>query len=137
MTRTAKLTLLTMLIIQAGCRENKQTYDAGCSNHPTHFGTAKDGIGHLLPYVRVEVDASGGIKWAGTAISEDQLQSFARAANSLDTVPQLIVDPAPLAPCERVKRVRAILLASPICQRGHFACSEGRDPKNWPVVGGP
>ncbi|WP_292963712.1 hypothetical protein [Novosphingobium sp. UBA1939] len=121
----------------SGCDHKQRTYDADCSKPPLAWGTAKVGIGELVPIVAVSIDANGFVKWAGSAVSNDQLQACLVEAGKLNSIPKPILEVSPTAPCQRVEEVRAMMMASPICNSSHQACSEGRNPKQWDVVGDP
>jgi len=131
------LTLALFLLVPglSGCDHRQRTYDMDCSNPPVTWGTAKDGIDELAPIVTVSIDANGAVKWAGSAASNDQLKAYLIQAEKLYPSPTPILEVSPTAPCQRVEEVRATMMASPICNRWHQACSEGRNPKQWHTVG--
>lgn len=121
----------------ADCHGPQPTYEADCSVPPASFGTAKEGIGHLTPLVEATIDHAGAIKWAGRSVSIRDFESYVIRTGELLPMPQLILNPSPDAPCESVERVRTILEKAELCKADGRWCSEGHDPKNWPIVGGP
>ena len=125
-----------LLLLLGGCGQQNRTYDADCSTPAAGFGTPNEGIGHLRPYVSIQVSRHGALTWAGQPVTDTQLVSYARQAGELNPQPQLVLEVSFVAACHRVEQVRTIMLATPICGKFRL-CSEGRNPKDWPIVGGP
>ena len=121
----------------AACGYKRPTYLTECSSPPHLFGTEKDGIGHLSPYLIISIDPKGTINWTGQKVSESKVTALLGQAYKLSPKPQIILDIAPRTPCDQVIRIRTILLESQICQRGFASCSEGHNPKYWHEFGGP
>ena len=130
------LQLPILFSILIGCGQSDKTYDAFCAASPPGFRTPSEGLDHLRPYLSIQVNSGGLLTWAGTPITDDQLASYVHQAGNLNPQPQLVLEVASKAPCVRVERVREILLSSSIC-KGVRLCSEGRNPKNWRITGGP
>jgi len=122
--------LLASLMLTA-CGEASRTYDADCSTPPAIFGLPKDGVGHELRTLSIQVHRAGALTWGGRAVTDEQMSNFAHEVGEFVVPPLLVLEVDPLASCARVEEVRAILMAAPICKTYHW-CSEGRDPKSWP-----
>ena len=129
--------LLAVLPLLAACHQRQRIYHSDCATPPASFQTANDGIGHLRPYVTITIAPDGAIGWAGSSISNDQLVAYVRGSSRLNPTPQIVLDAAPTAPCDEVEHVRSVMLASQTCKGDVPLCSEGNDPKHWPIVGGP
>jgi hypothetical protein len=136
---TALLLLVTVPL--RGCDRTPRLYDAACAVPLSHWGTGKDGIGHLRPVMVISVDQNGAAKWAfrsyETVMSDEKIRRFMSWADEANPQPQIVLDASPSAPCERVETIRRKMDASPICKGPHSLCSEGRNWKDWPLVGGP
>lgn len=127
--------VVMVLLVLGGCYQKHRTYHIECATPPRGFGTAKDGIGELRPYVVIAISPSGTISWAGKSVSYDQLSHYLRVSGELLPVPQLVLDPAAMAPCREVERVRALMIESKTCSGEVPLCSEGHDPRHWPIPG--
>ena len=136
MRQSSSVVLLLLPVSLAGCGADSGTYAANCSAPPPNFGLMKDGVGHLVIPLSITISREGSLTWTGRAVSDDQLIDLAHAAGEFAIPPQLVLEVDPDAPCKRVRDIRTILLSSPIC-KPKWGCSEGRDPKSWPISGGP
>ncbi len=120
-----------------GCEKVVETYSASCSLPLSHWRTEKDGITHLLPFNVVRLDDAGDMTWNKYPISDAHLRTFMQKAGELNPQPQVVLDVASETPCDRVRRVREIMNAAPMCQEDNTLCSEGPNPEKWPETGGP
>jgi hypothetical protein len=129
--------ILALGLTLSGCHRTPETYSAACATPLNHWSTEKDGIGHLLEIMPVFIVTDGTALWNKTAISNAQLRAYMNQASDLNPVPQVILEVSPSASCQRVREVRAIMDAAPMCKGPHSRCSEGWNPNQWPMVGGP
>ena len=129
--------LLAALLAATGCQKMPETYSAACSTPLPNWGTERNGIGHLLPVMPVYVGSDGSILWNQDIISDTQLRTYMKRVSALSPVPQVVLEVSPSASCSRVKVIRAIMAAAPICKGQYSRCSEGWNWKQWPVLGGP
>ena len=83
-----------------------------------------------------EIHISGPVRSASTIISDDTLRRHMTMVSKLNPEPQLILEIAPNAPCNRVRVVRRIIDSAPLCKESGL-CSEGADWQTWPFAGGP
>jgi biopolymer transport protein ExbD len=79
----------------------------------------------------------GTVIWGKEAISNDKLRSQMKEASNLNPVPQIVLEVSPATSCQRVREVRAIMDQAPMCKGRYSRCSEGSNPKEWPMFGGP
>jgi hypothetical protein len=132
---------LTFAGLLAGCVPDGETYAKSCATKLSHWRSEKDGIGHLLPVISISVSSAGRLSRTFrsnvSALSDVQLREFMNWANSAIPQPQIVLEVAPDAPCDRVRTVRAIMDESAICHGQYSLCSEGRNWRDWPLVGGP
>ena len=131
------LLIFVLMITFVGCDKAPETYSAACSTPLSNWRTEKDGIGHLLPVMPVYVGSDGTILWNENTISDAQVHSFMAQASKLNPVPQVVLEVSPSTPCSRVRSIRAIMDAAPMCKGPYSRCSEGRNWKQWPITGGP
>lgn len=129
------IVVLTMAI--SACARVPQTYAASCSTPSANWRTEKDGIGHLNVVMPVYVGSDGSILWSRNSISDAQLQNYMDELSSLNPVPQVVLEFSPSVPCERVRIIRSLMDATPVCQNRYARCSEGVNWKAWPITGGP
>lgn len=120
-----------------GCDRAPKTYSAACATPLPHWGTEKDGIGHLLTVLPVFLASDGYIIWNKAVISKDRLRAYMSEASGLNPLPQIVLEVSPSTSCARVHEVRSIMDEAPICKAAHHRCSEGWNPNEWPLVGGP
>ena len=120
-----------------GCERAPTTYAAACAQPLPNWKTEKDGVGHLLPLMSVFLASDGTVIWNKVAISNEKLRSYMIEVNDLNPVPQIVLEAFPAAPCKRVSEVRSIMNSSPMCKARYSLCSEGWNPKEWPMYGGP
>ena len=132
-----RLLILTLALCLIGCRKSPDTYSAACSIPLSHWKTEKDGVGHLLPVVPVYVGTDGTVLMNKEAIPDSQLSTYMDQAIRMNPVPLYILEVSPSAACARVRKVRAIMDASPMCKGPYSHCSEGWNWRQWPVTGGP
>ena len=141
------VTVLSCAGVVGGCHQANSTYAHGCSVRLPGWGGPADGVGHLRPVLPVFLDASGSTHWgeiqisgparsASTIISDDTLRRYMTTASKLIPEPQLILEVAPNATCNRVQVVRSIIDSAPLCAESRL-CSEGADWSSWPIAGGP
>jgi hypothetical protein len=136
--RTTALSLTFALVTPlVGCNKAPQTYSAACSTPLRNWTTERNGIGHLLPVMPVYVGSDGTVLWSKDAISDAQLRKYMVAASELNPVPQVVLEVSPSAQCDRVKAIRAIMDAAPMCKGPYSRCSEGWNWQEWPTTGGP
>lgn len=129
--------MLTVGLAISGCDRAPDTYSAACATPLRNWGTEKDGVGHLLPIMPVFLTTDGSVLWNKVAISNARLRSYMYKASDLNPVPQVILEVSPSASCQRVQEVRTIMDAAPMCKGPYSRCSEGWNPEEWPMVGGP
>ena len=137
MTRTSLCWPLALAASLSGCNRAPQTYSAGCATPLPNWTTEKNGIGHLLPVMSVFLATDGSVLWSKVAISNDKLRSYMNEASGLNPVPQIVLQVSPSSSCRRVREVRSIMDAAPMCKGPYSRCSEGWKPEEWPVLGGP
>lgn len=141
-------TALSCAAITGGCQQRATgTYASNCSAPLKGWGGPNDGIGHLRPVLPVFLDASGSTHWGeihisgpvgsnATVISDDTLRSHMASVSGLNPEPQLVLEVAPDAPCQRVRAIRTIIGNSRLCKKSEL-CSEGANWEAWPFSGGP
>lgn len=126
-----KTLVLSIFLGLTGCSGTPRTYELNCAQPPKHWGTEKNGIGHLRLVNAVKLDNLGRLSWNKKPISDEQLSKFSLQSGALNPEPQLILEAAERAPCERVEKIRRILNTAPICQGEYPLCSEGRNWRDW------
>lgn len=127
---------LLLFSVSLGCNKAPQTYSASCSAPLSGWGTEKSGLGHHLPIMPVYVGSDGSVLWNRVTISDAQLRKYMGQANALNPVPQVILEASPSATCDRIKTIRAIMDATPMCNGPYSRCSEGWNWRQWPEMGG-
>ena len=120
-----------------GCDRAPQTYSAGCAAPPPNWQTEKNGIGHLVPVMSVFLTSDGSVLWSKASLSNEKLQAYMNEASALQPVPQIVLQVSPSASCRKVREVRSIMNAAPMCKGPYSRCSEGWRPEEWPMFGGP
>ncbi len=120
-----------------GCERTPRTYAAACAVPLPNWKTEKDGVGHLVPLMSVFLASDGTVIWNKTAVSNEKLHSYMIEVSGLNPVPQIVLEVSPAAPCKRVTEVRSIMDSAPMCKAKYSQCSEGWNPKEWPMFGGP
>lgn len=133
MSRFCPIALL-MLGPIAGCSEPPKTYAASCSVPPGHWGERR--IAHLRAVQPVYVGPDGALLWNRSVITDAVLRRHMMQASAMDPAPQVVLQVAPTAPCDRVRAVRSIMDDAPLCKGPHSLCSEGSAWKRWPVDAG-
>jgi hypothetical protein len=128
---------LVLAALLSGCNQASPTYSAGCATPLPNWRTEKDGVGHLLTIRPVFLVTDGSVLWDKVALSNDELRSYMSEASAQNPEPQIVLQVSPSAPCNRVREVRSIMDAAPICKEPHSRCSEGWKPEEWPMFGGP
>lgn len=128
---------LALSAILSGCNQAPRTYSAACATPLPNWKTEKDGVGHLLVIMPVFLVTDGSVLWNKVAISDDKLRSYMSEASGLDPMPQIVLQVLPSASCRRVREVRSIMDAAPMCKGLYSHCSEGWKPEEWPMLGGP
>ena len=126
--------IAAVVILVVGCDTYSRTYKADCSVPPSSFITTKDGIGHLGYLVVVNMSPNGIVRWAGATLTDAEFEVNLKVANGLLPKPTVVFDPDANAPCERVERVREIMVNSLFCRGEIMNCGEGHDPRNWPMA---
>ena len=99
-----------------GCQAGPETYAADCATPPSHWGREKDGIGHLRDVQPIYIGGDGSILFNNDAITDETLGRNMMKMSAWKPEPQVVLDVAPSASCERVEKVRAIMDASPLCK---------------------
>jgi hypothetical protein len=135
--KIARLTAVLLIAGLSACKETPQTYASSCSIPLSKWRTEKDGIRHLAVVMPVYVGSDGSVLWSKAAISDAQLRKYMLELGGLNPVPQVVLEVSPSASCERVRAIRAIMDATPVCQNQYTRCSEGWNWKQWPITGGP
>ena len=120
-----------------GCDQAPMTYAATCAIPLAHWGREKDGIDHLRVVQPIYIGSDGSILWSRVVISDATLRRYMSELSVMSPEPQAVLDVAPAAACTRVKAVRAIMDAAPMCKGPHSLCSEGWNWRQWPELGGP
>ena len=121
----------------SGCERAPRTYAAACAAPLPNWKTEKDGVGHLLPLMSVFLASDGTVLWNKVAVSNEKLRSYMFEASGLNPVPQIVLEVSPAASCQRVSEVRSIMNGAPMCRAQYSRCSEGWNPNEWPMFGGP
>lgn len=129
--------LFTMGMTLSGCERTPRTYAAACAVPLSNWKTEKDGVGHLMQLMPVFLASDGTVIWDKVAISNEKLHSYMIEVSALNPVPQIVLEVSPAASCERVGEVRSIMNSAPMCKGQYSHCSEGWNPKEWPMFGGP
>lgn len=125
---------LLMVCLIAACSEAPKNYAESCSVPLDHWG--KQRIAHLRDVQPVYVRADGSIIWNRDVIPDAALRRHMMRASVMDPAPQVVLQVAPTAPCERVKAVRSMMDEAPLCKAPHSLCSEGSDWERWPEDAG-
>jgi hypothetical protein len=112
------------------------TYAAGCSTPLPGWGREADGVGHHLLVQPISIASNGTVLWNQAPISDDTLRDYMNRASSFDPGLHVILEVAPDAPCERVRKIRGIMAGVPLCQGPNPLCSEGANWEQWPVASG-
>lgn len=128
---------LALAAILSACNQASPTYSAACATPLPNWKTEKDGIGHLLPIMPVFLVTDGSVLWNKVALSNDKLRSYMSDASALNPAPQIVLQVSPSTSCHRVREVRLIMDAAPLCKKPQSRCSEGWKPEEWPMLGGP
>jgi hypothetical protein len=123
---------VTLTAACIGCSRPSQTYSAACSAPLSHWATEKNGIGHHLPVMPVYVGSDGTVLWNKSAISDAQLRKYMVDLSTMNPVPQVILEVSPSTSCDRVRAIRLIMDAAPMCKGTYSHCSEGWNWKQWP-----
>ncbi len=110
-------------------------YLANCAKPMDGWGTEVDGVGHLMIVVSGALSPDGHVRFNRKSVTDRELAETLAEVSRLNPLPQLVLEVDPLTPCSRVKEVRSLMERSPICEQG--LCSEGRDPEDWEIKGGP
>ena len=126
--------LLFAGIFTVGCSQSPQTYAANCATPLKHWRTEKDGIGHQRFVQPVYLASDGSIMWNEGIISDAVLTRYMAKMSAMNPEPQVILEVAPAAQCNRVEAVRNIMNAAPICKGLHSLCSEGWNWQRWPEM---
>ena len=129
--------LFLLASLTSACNRAQATYAADCSTPLAHWGREKNGTGHLRVVQPVYLGSDGSIIWNKTVISDATLQRYMVQVSSMNPEPQAVLDVAPATSCDRVKMIRAIMDAAPMCKGPHSLCSEGWNWRQWPELGGP
>jgi hypothetical protein len=124
-------------IALAGCSREGKTYSADCATPLSHWGTEKDGVGHLVTVMSVFLMSDGTTLWNSDAVSDTKLRHLMKEASTLKPIPQIVLQVSPAAACRRVDEVRAIMNSASMCRGEYSRCSEGWKPEEWPITGGP
>lgn len=130
--RTAPVAI--MLSVSFGCSRAPETYAANCSTPLPHWGREQDGIGDLRFVQPVYVGSDGSILWNKALITDATLRDYVAKMSVMDPYPQVVLEVAPAAACQRVVAVRKIIDAAPFCHGPRSLCSEGSNWKQWPVA---
>ena len=72
--------------------------------------------------------------WNEGIISDAVLTRYMAKMSAMNPEPQVILEVAPAAQCNRVEAVRNIMNAAPICKGLHSLCSEGWNWQRWPEM---
>jgi len=119
-----------------GCDQTPKTYASNCSTPLKNWGREKDGIGHLRVVQPIYVASDGSTLWNKVVISDATLRYYMAKMSAMAPEPQIVLDIAPTASCDRVKAVRTIMDAAPLCNGPHSLCSEGWNWRQWPELSG-
>jgi biopolymer transport protein ExbD len=82
----------------------------------------------------VYVGSDGSILWNKSLITDATLRDYVAKMSAMDPYPQVVLEVAPAAACQRVAAVRKIIDAAPFCHGPHSLCREGSNWKQWPVA---
>jgi len=137
MSRTSLTRALALGAIVSGCNQAPPTYSASCATPLPHWKTERDGVGHLLVVVPVFLATDGSVLWSKAASSDDRLRSYMREASAMSPMPQIVLQVSPSTSCRRIREVRSIMDAAPMCKGPYSRCSEGWKLEEWPMLGGP
>jgi len=85
----------------------------------------------------VYIGSDGSIIWNKTIISDAMLRRYMLEMSTENPTPQAVLEVSPAADCKRVRAVRAVMDASPMCKGQQSLCSEGWGWRQWPELGGP
>jgi hypothetical protein len=118
-------------VFLTGCERPAQTYSAACSTPLSNWRTEKDGLIHEGIALPVYVGSDGTILWDKNNISDAQLGTYMRELHELNPVPLVVLEISPSAPCKRVKAIRTIMDAAPVCKGPHSHCGEGWNWREW------
>lgn len=133
--------LVAFAVALAGCSRAPETYARSCAVPSPGWGRSKHGVVHLATVMEIQIDAAGVARWwalgSSEVVSDAKIRQYMKWADTALPSPQLVLNPAPAAPCDRVVAVRAIMNKAQLCQEKPLLCSEGNDWEKWPIVGGP
>lgn len=129
--------VLLVAMLAGGCNQAPQTYAANCSTPLGHWGREKDGVGHLRVVQPVYIGSDGSILWNRAIISEAALRGYMSEMSIMNPQPQAVLEVSPAAACKKVRSVRAVMDAAPLCKGPYSLCSEGWNWRQWPELGGP
>lgn len=134
--RPTRLIALALFLATLGCEKAPGTYAANCATPPENWGREKDGIGHLRTVQPIDVASDGSVIWNANLISDATLRRYMLRMSAMNPEPQVVLNVSPAAACDRVRAIRAIMDAAPICKEPHSLCSEGWNWKRWPESSG-
>jgi len=120
------------LLLLAACNSAPKTYSKDCSSPLSHWGSEKEGIGHLRIVNAVTIQSDGSLLWNRHKISDETLTDFMGKVGDMNPEPQIVLEIASLADCKRVKSVRKIMDTASICKGPYSLCSEGANWRQWP-----
>lgn len=129
--------LCTLGATLSACDKAPGTYAAACATPLPNWKTEKDGVGHLTVLMSVYLGSDGTLLWNKNAISNEKLRFYMMEVSGLNPRPQIVLEVSPAASCHRVNEVRFIMNSAPLCKANYSLCSEGWNPKEWPMLGGP
>jgi hypothetical protein len=119
------------ILALSSCNESNRIYEKHCKIRPANWATEVDhkqrlehgGIVEPI-YNFIKLDETSGLKWNGYPITKEEITTFLKQVNRLDTPPTTILRINGRTPCSFVEDVRKIMLESPTCQRPEKLCTE-------------
>ena len=124
--------LIAFLIacLVTGCSQSSKTYATSCSVPLQHWGEQR--LAHQRYVQPIYIRADGSVLWNQVSISDTVLQDYVSRSSAMNPEPQIVLEVAPEAACDRVGTVRLILDDAPLCKAPNSLCSEGSNWQQWP-----
>ena len=116
--------IILIAVFTVACQP--KTYEKAChSPLPSWRGESdpRDPHGVMLELI---IEADGNLRQGQRKLTDAELSNELQAWSTLNPAPQVALNPALTAPCDRVRRVRSIMETSKLCQNeNHLKCFEG------------
>lgn len=121
---------MLVAFLLTGCSQSSSTYALNCATPPDHWLGQE--IVHMRFVQSVYIRTDGSVLWNKVMISDAILQRYMSRVSTMEPEPQIVLEVAQSASCERVETIRQIMDDAPICKGPHSLCSEGSNWEKWP-----